>query len=51
MEAVVPEGLDPEGFMPAAAAPVVLSFAVEFDFRAAFAALLFIFIFSSFTFR
>jgi hypothetical protein len=50
VEAIVPEGLEPEGFVPAAAAPVVLSIAVEFGFRAAFAALFFIFIFSSFTF-
>jgi hypothetical protein len=48
VEAIVPEGLEPEGFVPAAAAPVVLSIAVEFGFRAAFAALFFIFIFSSF---
>lgn len=50
MEAIVPEALEPEGFVPEAAMPVVLRFAVEFGFRAAFAALFFIFIFSSFTF-
>ncbi len=48
MGATVPEGLEPEGLTPAAAVPVELRFAVVFGFRAAFAALFFIFMFGSF---